>query len=119
MILDEMDSPHSVMIVAEEGGDIIGYASAVAIEGNDVADIHTIAIVPDRRGHGFGAALLDELVSWCETRGASAVMLEVRSDNLVAQSLYRSRGFEPIAIRPRYYRQAGVDAIVMRREVRA
>jgi ribosomal protein S18 acetylase RimI-like enzyme len=46
-------------------------------------------------------------------------MLEVRADNVVAQSLYASRGFEVIATRAKYYQPAGVDALVMRKEVSA
>ncbi len=116
LLRDEIDNPHNVLFVAEEGDRIIGYAAAQGLEGNDVADIHNIAIIESERGKGLGAELFDALLDWCRSRGANSFMLEVRADNHVAQSLYRSRGFEPIAVRPRYYQPAGVDAIVMRRE---
>jgi ribosomal-protein-alanine N-acetyltransferase len=62
---------------------------------------------------------LDALVAWAADRGTTAIMLEVRDDNTVAQSLYVSRGFAVIATRAKYYQPAGVDALVMRKEVSA
>ena len=115
MFRDEIERPDNVLLVAENADHIIGYAAAQCLEGNDVADIHTIAIIATERGSGHGATLLDALVDWCHERGATAFMLEVRADNTVAQSLYRARGFEPIAVRPGYYQPAGIDAIVMRK----
>lgn len=116
MLRAEIDSPYNVLMVADVGGRIVGYAAAQALDGNDTADIHNIAIVESERGKGLGAELFDSLLGWARSRGATAFMLEVRADNDVAQSLYRSRGFEPIAVRPGYYQPADVDAIVMRRE---
>lgn len=116
MLRAEIDSPYNVLIVGDDGGRIVGYAAAQALDGNDTADIHNIAIIETERGKGLGAELLDALLDWARSRGATAFMLEVRADNAVAQSLYRSRGFEPIAVRPGYYQPAGVDAVVMRRE---
>jgi ribosomal-protein-alanine acetyltransferase len=119
MLRDEIEGSQNVMLVAEDDRGIIGYAAAQALTGNDIADVHNIAIVESARGKGLGAQLFDALIEWCRARGATAFMLEVRADNEVAQSLYRSRGFDAIAVRPGYYQPAGVDAIVMRREDRA
>jgi ribosomal-protein-alanine acetyltransferase len=114
---DDLRSSFVHFLVVEDGGTITGYAIAQHLPGNDVADIQNIAVVEAHRGEGLGAVLLDALVAWCESRDASAVMLEVRADNESAQSLYASRSFHTIATRPGYYQPAGVDALVMRREV--
>jgi ribosomal protein S18 acetylase RimI-like enzyme len=53
------------------------------------------------------------LVEEARRRGATAVFLEVRADNLGAQSLYKKLGFVEIAVRPKYYQPDGVDALVM------
>lgn len=116
MLRAEIDSPYNVLFVGEDDGRIVGYAAGQALDGNDTADIHNIAVIESERGKGHGAELFDALLDWARSRGATAFMLEVRADNDVAQSLYRSRGFEPIAVRPGYYQPAGVDAVVMRRE---
>lgn len=114
---DDLRSPFAHFLVSVDEDRIVGYAIAHHLTGNDIADIHNIAVIESHRGRGVGAELLDALVSWTLDNGASAIMLEVRADNEVAQSLYASRGFHAIATRPGYYQPAGVDALVMRREV--
>ena len=114
---DDLHSAYALFLVAERGESIAGYAIAHHLPGNDVADIHNIAVVEAHRGEGLGSVLLDALLEWCELRHATAIMLEVRADNESAQSLYASRRFHTIATRPGYYQPAGVDAFVMRREV--
>jgi ribosomal-protein-alanine N-acetyltransferase len=42
----------------------------------------------------------------------------VRADNPVAQALYASEGFIELGRRPRYYQPDGVDALVMRLDLR-
>jgi ribosomal-protein-alanine acetyltransferase len=116
---DDLRSRYSHFLVAEDEVRVAGYAIAQYLMGNDVADIQNIAVVESHRGRGIGAALLDAVLEWAVDQGASAIMLEVRADNVVAQSLYASRGFEVIATRAKYYQPAGVDALVMRKEVSA
>lgn len=98
-------------LVAEAGGEIVGYAGLMCIE--PIADVQTIAVVPEWEGKGIGSALLTELIAESRRRRAADVLLEVRADNPRAQELYRRFGFEQIHIRPRYYRD-GVDALIMR-----
>jgi ribosomal-protein-alanine acetyltransferase len=114
---DDLSTPFAHFVVIESDGVITGYAIAQHLPGNDVADIQNIAVAAAHRGEGLGANLLDALVAWCDSRNASAVMLEVRADNETAQAMYATRGFQTIATRPGYYQPAGVDALVMRREV--
>ena len=98
-------------LVAEADGAIVGYAGLMCIE--PIADVQTIAVVPEQEGRGIGSALLTELIVESRRRHAADVLLEVRADNPRAQQLYRRFGFEQIHIRPRYYRD-GVDALIMR-----
>ena len=49
-------------------------------------------------------------------RGCTEVSLEVRTDNMRAQQLYRRYGFRQIGIRKGYYQPSGADALVMRRD---
>lgn len=111
-------SPYAYYVVAEDSkAKIVGYGGAFHLPGSDSADIHSIAVEKGSRGSGIGARLFDELLAWCASDGASRVLLEVRADNPVAQSLYVSRGFTTIAVREGYYQPAGVDALVMERKV--
>ena len=117
MMREELASPHGWYIVVEEAGRVIGYAGLRAPRGSRDADIQTIAIASTARGRGRGRALLRELLEEAARRGITAVYLEVRADNPVAQSLYASEGFTEVGRRPRYYQPDDVDAIVMRVEV--
>ena len=98
-------------VVAEVDGHIVAYAGLMCIE--PIADIQTIAVVPEFEGKGIGSAILSELIAEARRRRAADVLLEVRADNPRAQSLYLRFGFEQIHIRPRYYRD-GAAALIMR-----
>ena len=112
MFLDELGQVETRhYLVAEADGQIVGYAGLMCIE--PIADIQTIAVVPESEGKGIGSALLTALIQEGRRRRAADVLLEVRADNPRAQQLYQRFGFEQIHIRPRYYRD-GVDALIMR-----
>ncbi|UKA61852.1 ribosomal protein S18-alanine N-acetyltransferase [Arthrobacter sp. FW306-04-A] len=98
-------------VVAEAGGQIVAYAGLMCIE--PIADVQTIAVVPEFEGRGIGSAILTELIEEARGRGATEVLLEVRADNPRAQALYVRFGFEQIHVRRRYYRD-GTDALIMR-----
>lgn len=97
---------------------IEGYAGLLAPNGSNQADIQTIAVIEPARRGGLGRMLVQALIGEARQRGATEVFLEVRADNPNAEQLYRSLGFEQIAVRPKYYQPDGVDALVMRLEVR-
>ena len=97
--------------VYEDAGKIIGYAGLCTVL--PIADVQTIAIIPEYQGQGLGRALLAELITTARANRALDLMLEVRFDNPSAIGLYESMGFETIHRRPRYYK-GGVDALIMR-----
>jgi len=106
----ELAQPTRAYIVAEDD-QIIGYGGVYLLPPD--SDIQTIAVAPGAQGQGIGSAILDELMSIARDRGCTSMMLEVRSDNEAAMSVYQSRGFESLSHRRNYY-APGVDAIVMR-----
>ena len=116
MFRDELAQPQTRRYyVAEEtapGGvrRIVAYAGVMCVP--PIADVQTIAVVPEREGRGIGSAVLTELIAEARRRGARDVLLEVRADNPRAQALYRRFGFVQIHTRRRYYRD-GVDALIM------
>jgi ribosomal-protein-alanine N-acetyltransferase len=121
-LADQPRTRHYVVAVAQasepgQAEEIIGYAGLAAAGGQ--ADVQTIGVLPHRQGGGVGAALLTELLEEAARRGCEAVFLEVRADNDRARRLYERFGFDRIGLRKRYYQPSGVDAIVMRRELRA
>jgi ribosomal-protein-alanine acetyltransferase len=109
----ELVAEYSYYLVAEQSGRVIGYAGLRAPFGVSDADIQTIAVAADVRGRGLGRELMNRMITQARARGARKVFLEVRADNPGAHGLYRSLGFDDIAVRPRYYQPDDVDAIVM------
>lgn len=117
MFYDELSQPETRWyLVAEAKNGIVGYAGLMCIE--PIADVQTIAVMPEYEGRGIGSALLARLIEEARKRSAADVLLEVRADNPRAQQLYLRFGFEQIHVRPRYYRD-GVDALIMRLQLAA
>ena len=110
----ELLAEHTRYFVLEVGEKLVGYAGLSKLIGNEQADVQTIAVSDEIRGQGFGRKLMDRLVSEAKLLKASELFLEVRADNLVAQNLYESLGFEHIDTRKRYYQPDDVDAWIMR-----
>ncbi|MDM7989969.1 ribosomal protein S18-alanine N-acetyltransferase [Arthrobacter sp. zg-Y877] len=104
-------STRSYYVAVDSAGTVIGYAGLMCVL--PIADVQTIAVVPESEGAGIGSRLLAILVDEAKRRGAEDVLLEVRDDNPRAQRLYRWFGFEQIHVRPRYYRD-GASALIMR-----
>ncbi|MEY3346753.1 MAG: hypothetical protein RIR40_478 [Actinomycetota bacterium] len=76
-------------LVATENGSVIGYAG-IALAG-DVADIHTMAVIPSHRNQGIASKMLDQLERWASTKPINALMLEMREGNIEAEPLYLRR----------------------------
>jgi [ribosomal protein S18]-alanine N-acetyltransferase len=98
--------------------EVAGYAGMMFLPGGVQADVLTIAVARAYWGRGTGSALLGALIQAAVGRGCTEVFLEVREDNPRARGLYRRRGFEEIGVRRGYYQPSGVDAIVMRKDLR-
>ncbi len=63
--------------------------------GDAVGEVHNLALAPDARGRGLGAALLDAGLAHLAAAGCREVILWVLAENTAALELYRSRGFVP------------------------
>ncbi len=78
----------------------------------DECHVLNIAVHPDYRRAGVGAALMKTAIQEAREKGAEAVTLEVRRSNLPARHMYRKFDFEERRLRKGYY-GPGEDAIVM------
>lgn len=103
-------------LVAETGAQLIGYAGML-FTGGPEADVLTLAVDPGHWGNGTGTALLQALLDEAAARRCEQVFLEVRADNPRARNLYKRHGFTEIGVRRGYYQPAGIDAIVMRKDL--
>jgi len=113
MFWNELAAGHPY-VAAVQDGEVVGYAGLV-VAPPDEAWVNNMAVRRDHQRHGIGRALLEELLAIARRSGARHTLLEVAADNLPAQALYDSYGFEVIGLRKNYYQASGTDALVMRR----
>ncbi len=99
--------------VEQEKGDAIVVGMLVMWLILDEVHIGTFAIDSAYRRHGIGRRLLAESLLQAYNSGVRRCYLEVRRSNEAAQTLYQSFGFQVTAIRARYYRDNGEDALLM------
>ena len=114
----ELAAKHTYYILALEDKLVVGYAGLSKLPGSDQADIQTIAVREDKRGLGIGKKLMDTLTLQATELGAKEIFLEVRADNSAAQKLYKLFGFKQIGTRKKYYQPDGVDAFIMKTDMR-
>lgn len=98
--------------------DLIGYAGLHSVPASFSSDVQTIAVSLSHQRKGIGKALLEQLLAKAKSLGAEEILLEVKADNHGALDLYQKFGFQQIDIRKRYYQPSGIDAIVMRAEIK-
>ncbi|MGD9694742.1 MAG: ribosomal protein S18-alanine N-acetyltransferase [Thermoleophilia bacterium] len=111
MFLSELGRPGTLDLVADRGGDVLGYIMVSRYA--DVWHILNLCVRDAHRDQGHGGRLLDELFERAGHRGHLGFTLEVRVSNAPAIHLYRRKGFLEHGIRPRYYSDNGEDAIIM------
>jgi GNAT superfamily N-acetyltransferase len=57
------------------------------------AYLEELYVVPERRGHGLGRALLEAAMDHARERGAAHIDLGTSEDDVAARALYESAGF--------------------------
>ena len=98
-LASQIAEPEVVLLVAEQGDDVVGYAFA-AVEGHDYMSLrgpagvlHDVVVDPAHRGHGVGGALLDAVLAALAARGVPRVVLSTAERNEGAQRLFARAGF--------------------------
>ncbi len=94
---------------------IVGYAAVLVVAPGVEADVLTVAVLPEYARKGIATHFMGELEKWSQSKEASAMMLEVGTENTNAIALYKKLGYQTIATRKNYYGH-GLDAFVMRKE---
>lgn len=97
--LQQVADKHVFLALA--GQKVVGLAVCLlgfsTFAGKPRLNVHDLAVDPGFRGQGIGRRLMDRVSAAALDAGCSAVSLEVRKDNTVAQGLYRSLGFQDAA----------------------
>jgi ribosomal protein S18 acetylase RimI-like enzyme len=86
--------PHFVAV--DGSGKVVGWCDVSPVFGHSRAHIGLlgIALLPEARGLGLGAQLLQAAIGKSWARGLTRIELSVRADNLNAKALYERFGFE-------------------------
>ena len=95
----------------DPGRGVLAYCSFQTVV--DEMHIHNLAVSPDMQGRGLGRRLLDLALGIGARGGAERALLEVRQSNWAAQRLYRSLGFQGVAVRRGYYTHPSEDALIL------
>ena len=98
-LASQVESDNVVVLVAEQGGRVIGYTYS-GIEGMDymalrgpAGALYDIVVDPGERGRGVGRRLLDATLAELRARGAPRVVLSTAEQNETAQRLFAGAGF--------------------------
>jgi len=101
--------------LAISDNEIVGYAGVIAPGPDAVADILTVTVIDGFRRQGIATRLITDIEGYCQSKGSSAIMLEVATDNSGAIALYENLGYSQISKRSNYY-GSKKDAFVMQKE---
>ena len=95
----QLQLPNVVVLVAERGGEVLGYTYA-GVEGNDymalrgpAGVLYDIVVDPVHRAQGVGRMLLDATLAELTARGAPRCVLSTAERNENAQRLFARAGF--------------------------
>ncbi len=105
-----MTSSKDLVLVAVTNGVHSGFVHAIWSGGP--YELLGICVEADFRRLGIGLALLTGVLSRLKEQSSSELWLEVRSENLAAQSLYLNTGAKHTGVRKNYYAD-GADALLM------
>jgi ribosomal protein S18 acetylase RimI-like enzyme len=90
--------PSAFVLFVKEGNVFAGlttcFTNFSTFRAKPYINIHDVIVRKEYRGKGLGRALLEHLLAFAQEQGYCKVTLEVREDNIAAQTLYQSLGFE-------------------------
>lgn len=91
----------AALLVATEGGKLLGYCLVLFRSNSAGARLYSIATAHE--GTGLGRRLLNAAEAAARARGCLTIHLEVREDNLRAIQIYEKSGYRQTGTRPGYY----------------
>jgi L-amino acid N-acyltransferase YncA len=101
---DESHLPGKLRLVAEEDGEVVGFAALSPVSGRDayrgVAE-NTVYVSARARGRGVGSALLNDLVRQSEDAGIWTIQTSIFPENLASLAVHMRAGFRVVGRRER------------------
>jgi len=96
-----MNSPNSIIVVAEAGGKVVGFLKAdirerIFYEPKIEGTICELYLMPEYRRKGYGAKLLEHGIKLLKQKGAQIITAEFPSLNEIATKFYTNLNFRAI-----------------------
>jgi GNAT superfamily N-acetyltransferase len=91
---DQFAPPAGTFLLAEVGDEPVG-CGGIRPQGDGIAEIKRMYVVPEHRGRGVARALLGALEDAARERGYQQLRLETGLSQPEAIALYTSSGYEP------------------------
>lgn len=90
--------PEWPVYLLEEQGQAVAFCQMIPTRDADddatrVGHITSLHVLPDRRGHGYGRALMDHVLAEFQRRAFAQVTLWVLEENRSARAFYEKYGF--------------------------
>jgi ribosomal protein S18 acetylase RimI-like enzyme len=113
-----LDSETALLLVAEEAGEVAGYALLFHRRSDRIVRIYSLAVAPKFMSRGVGKRLLAAAEREASAMNRSVLSLEVREDNERALQLYEGAGYLQMKRLPAYY-EDGAGALRLNKVVGA
>ena len=106
-LASELEDKDSGMLVAEEGGKIIGYfrgmiePAPMYLSPKKIGVVYDLFVLPEFRREKIGDQLFAAALAWFEDRGARNIELSVDARNAAGVAFWKKHGFFEYKIRMR------------------
>lgn len=95
-----LTNPETFFVLAETGGKPVGYAFVTVGPGyaswqtsERLAELETLSVLPERRGSGIGAALIDAVWKRLAELGVEDMQITTTATNVDSHRFYEREGF--------------------------
>jgi phosphinothricin acetyltransferase len=114
------DATHMLRVVAEAGGEVVGWAALEPVSTRHVyrgVARSKVYVAETARGQGIGCALMSELIARSEREGIWTIEAGMFSENEASVALHRALGFRVVGVRERIGQRDGVwrDVLLLER----
>ena len=94
---DDVRANPNGIFVAQVGGRVVGYITALIDREAGKGRIPNLAVAAEFRGHGLGRQLIEHALEYFRREGMAYAMIETMAQNEIGQHLYPACGFVEVA----------------------
>jgi ribosomal protein S18 acetylase RimI-like enzyme len=111
----ELERSGAVVLVADRGGEVVGYTYGTREERNwnalldEHGAIHDVYVAPHARRRGISRRLVEDMIAELRRRGAPRIVLSTMVANDAAQKLFASCGFRPTMLEMTHSEPASIE----------